>query len=55
MEVNCEKCGTIDSNLTRERAARTQREHRLNHQRVRVSVIVTVQEDPQQHPEAVQP
>jgi len=45
MEINCEKCGTIATGLTRLLAKHQQREHVLNHRRVRVGVIVTVEDD----------
>ena len=45
MEINCEKCGTIATGLTRLLAKHQQREHVLNHRRVRVGVIVTVEAD----------
>jgi len=45
MEIKCEKCGTIATGLTRLLAKHQQREHVLNHRRVRVGVIVTVEGD----------
>ena len=45
MEIKCEKCGTIATGLTRLLAKHQQREHVLNHRRVRVGVIVTVEDD----------
>ena len=45
MEINCEKCGTIATGLTRLLAKHQQREHVLNHRRVRVGVIVRVEDD----------
>jgi len=42
MDINCEKCGTIATGLTRLLAKHQQREHVLNHRRGRVGVIVTV-------------